>query len=120
MPPLLGKNAESNDSKIGAGLVALHVLAVSLLMVLGKMFPLVCYRDEAPAKHRLALCFGMCPRGEVGASIIVISIEIGVKGPAITISMFALVLNLVLSGGFIGLVKILLSDVRNNGESAKF
>jgi Kef-type K+ transport system membrane component KefB len=109
MPALIGNNAGDNDTDMGAGLIVLHVLAVSLLMVLGKMFPCVCYRDEAPIIHRLALCLGMCPRGEVGASIIVISLELGVQGPAITISMCALVINLVFSGGFIGLVKLLLA-----------
>jgi Kef-type K+ transport system membrane component KefB len=110
MPPLLGKNAKG-DSDMTAGMIAAHVLMVSLLMVLGKMFPIVCYRDEASWKERLALCMGMCPRGEVGASIIVISLELGVKGPAVIISMCALVINLVLSGGFIGSVKFLLKQV---------
>jgi Kef-type K+ transport system membrane component KefB len=109
MPPLMGKNAEGNESNMDAGLIVLHTVAVSVLMVLGKMFPVLCYRDEASVRERFALCIGMCPRGEVGASIIVISLELGVKGPAITISMCALVINLVLSGGFIGLVKLLLN-----------
>ena len=39
--------------------------------ILGKMFPCVCYRDEADWMTRLALSLGMCPRGEVGAGIIV-------------------------------------------------
>ncbi|CAK0857021.1 unnamed protein product [Prorocentrum cordatum] len=107
MPPLLGKNAKG-DSSMSAGLIAAHVFVVSLLMVIGKMFPIVCYRDEASWQERLALCMGMCPRGEVGASIIVISLELGVEGPAVIISMCALVINLVLSGGFIGSVKLLL------------
>merc|ERR1719188_1256485 len=92
-------------------MIVVHVLMVSLLMVIGKMFPVVCYRDEAAWKERVALCMGMCPRGEVGASIIVISLELGVEGPAVIISMCALVINLVLSGGFIGSVKLLLKQV---------
>jgi Kef-type K+ transport system membrane component KefB len=110
MPPLAGKNAKS-DSNMAASLIAVHVLTVSLLMIIGKMFPVLCYRDEASWKERLALCMGMCPRGEVGASIIVISLELGVEGPAVIISMCALVINLVLSGGFIGSVKLLLKQV---------
>jgi Kef-type K+ transport system membrane component KefB len=110
MPPLVGRNAKG-DSTMDAGLVATHVVAVSALMIVGKMFPVLCYRDEASFKERLALCMGMCPRGEVGASIIVISLELGVSGPAVIISMCALVINLVLSGGFIGAVKLLLKAV---------
>merc|ERR1712157_469229 len=89
-------------------LIAFHIVAVSILMIVGKMFPTVCYRDQASVKARFALCLGMCPRGEVGASIIVISLELGVSGPSIIISMCALVINLVMSGGFIGCVKCLL------------
>merc|ERR1740138_259898 len=79
-------------------------------MILGKMFPLFCYGDQVGLKQRLALCLGMCPRGEVGASIIVISLELGVSGPAIIVAMCALAGNLVMSGGFIALVKLLLRD----------
>merc|ERR1719188_1186459 len=89
-------------------MIVVHVLMVSLLMVIGKMFPAVCYRDEVSWRERVALCMGTCPRGEVGASIIVISLELGVEGPAVIISMCALVINLVLSGGFIGAVKLLI------------
>eukprot|EP00929_Paragymnodinium_shiwhaense_P019030 TRINITY_DN1309_c0_g1_i1.p1 TRINITY_DN1309_c0_g1~~TRINITY_DN1309_c0_g1_i1.p1 ORF type:complete len:523 (-),score=85.81 TRINITY_DN1309_c0_g1_i1:365-1933(-) len=112
MPSLVGKpgDEEEDVETLDASLVVMHVIVVTLLMTLGKMFPSVCYRQEAPLKSRLALCMGMCPRGEVGASIIVISLELGVSGPAVTISMLALVINLVLSGGFIGSVKLLLRD----------
>eukprot|EP00928_Gymnodinium_smaydae_P049373 TRINITY_DN3311_c0_g7_i1.p1 TRINITY_DN3311_c0_g7~~TRINITY_DN3311_c0_g7_i1.p1 ORF type:complete len:568 (+),score=120.19 TRINITY_DN3311_c0_g7_i1:118-1821(+) len=126
MPPLFGPNAggggsgsassssasaatpAATDDSMGAGMIAMHVVVVSILMTLGKMFPVFCYRDEASWKGRLALCLGMCPRGEVGASIIVISLELGVSGPAIIVAMFALVINLVCSGFFIGMVKCLL------------
>jgi Kef-type K+ transport system membrane component KefB len=108
MPALIGKNAKKSDETMDAVEIAYQVVVVSILMILGKMFPLLCYRDEAGIAGRLALCFGMCPRGEVGASIIVISLELGVEGPAVIISMLALVINLVCSGGFIGLVKFLL------------
>jgi uncharacterized protein YaiL (DUF2058 family) len=43
----------------------------------------------------------MCPRGEVGAGIIVISIEAGISGPAIQLAVVCLVINLVLSGAFV-------------------
>eukprot|EP00929_Paragymnodinium_shiwhaense_P019033 TRINITY_DN1309_c0_g3_i1.p1 TRINITY_DN1309_c0_g3~~TRINITY_DN1309_c0_g3_i1.p1 ORF type:complete len:512 (-),score=72.44 TRINITY_DN1309_c0_g3_i1:185-1720(-) len=111
MPSLVGKPGDEEDEEtLDASLIVMHVVIVTLLMTLGKMFPVACYREEADLKSRLALCMGMCPRGEVGASIIVISLELGVSGPAVTISMLALVINLVLSGGFIGSVKLLLRD----------
>jgi hypothetical protein len=109
MPALIGKNAEEGqDGGLGAGAIAGHVVIVSVLMVIGKMFPIVCYNEESNAKGRLALCLGMCPRGEVGASIIVISLELGVSGPAVIISMCCLAGNLIMSGGFIAVVKMLL------------
>jgi hypothetical protein len=50
----------------------------------------------------------MCPRGEVGAGVIMISLSYGFGGPIITISMLALALNLVMTGGFILAVKKLI------------
>lgn len=116
MPALVGKNAKDFADGMDEGVIALHVAAVTLLMILGKMFPIVCYRDEASVRARLALCLGMCPRGEVGASIIVISLELGISGPAIIISMCALVINLVMSGAFIGSVKVLLNEFDTNND----
>jgi hypothetical protein len=110
MPALVGKNAENQNGDLSADLIVGHVIAVSILMIFGKMFPVFCYRDEIGVAGRLALCLGMCPRGEVGASIIVISLELGVSGPAIIVAMCALAGNLVMSGGFIALVKLLLRD----------
>lgn len=109
MPPLIGKNKGDDDSaELPVGEIIFHVSVVTFLMIIGKMFPVLCYRDEATWTARLALCLGMCPRGEVGASIIVISLDLGVEGPAVTIAMLALTINLVLSGGFIAAVKFLL------------
>jgi hypothetical protein len=108
MPPFVGQD-DGEEGLDGFELV-MHVAAMTVLMILGKMFPIVCYKDEACLKERLALCMGMCPRGEVGASIIVISLELGVSGPAVTIAMLSLVINLVLSGGFVGSVKMLLAS----------
>merc|ERR1719160_800649 len=81
------------------------------------MFPVCSYRDESDWKGRLALCLGMCPRGEVGASIIVISLELGVKGPAIIIAMCALGGNLIMSGAFINMVKFLLRNEANGVQN---
>jgi len=107
MPALMGDNAGNGNGDLGPRTIVLHTLMVTVLMILGKMFPVFCYRDETGFRNRLALCLGMCPRGEVGASIIVIALELDVAGPALIISMMALAGNLVLSGGFIAAVKAL-------------
>jgi hypothetical protein len=70
-------------------------------MIIGKMFPVLCYKDEADWQTRFALSLGMCPRGEVGAGIIVISIESGITGPAIELAVVCLAINLILSGAFV-------------------
>jgi len=108
MPPLVGPNADDSGSDLSPLELVGHIVMVSILMILGKMFPIVCYRDEADIKARLALCLGMCPRGEVGASIIVLSLQLGIRGPAVLVAMGALAVNLVFSGGFIAAVKFLL------------
>jgi len=107
MPLLVGPNAKFGGD-VPAGMLVVHIGVVSILMVLGKMFPIFCYRDEADFSTRLAICLGMCPRGEVGASIIVLSIGYNISGPSVVIAMGALAANLVLSGGFIAAVTKLL------------
>ncbi|GMI45043.1 hypothetical protein TrCOL_g3317 [Triparma columacea] len=87
------------------GQLSFHVLLVSILMVVGKMFPICCYRKEANIRARLALALGMCPRGEVGAGVIVISIAFGICGQCITIAVLCLALNLIASSFFIMGVK---------------
>jgi len=108
---LLGAAPDAHGSSAAAPLdpsmLAAHVACVTVLMILGKMFPTFCYRDEAGVKTRLALSFGMCPRGEVGAGVIVISLGFGISGPAISIAVMALAINLSMSSGFIMLVKTL-------------
>jgi hypothetical protein len=49
------------DQSVLSADMAGHIAAVSALMILGKMFPLFCYRDEADWQTRLALSLGMCP-----------------------------------------------------------
>lgn len=88
--------------------IAKHVLWITLIANIGKMFPLFCYRKQASLKERLALSLAMCPRGEVGAGVIMISLSYGFGGPIITISMLALALNLIMTGGFILVVKKLI------------
>eukprot|EP00520_Triparma_pacifica_P007017 CAMPEP_0118648868 /NCGR_PEP_ID=MMETSP0785-20121206/9394_1 /TAXON_ID=91992 /ORGANISM="Bolidomonas pacifica, Strain CCMP 1866" /LENGTH=476 /DNA_ID=CAMNT_0006541107 /DNA_START=209 /DNA_END=1642 /DNA_ORIENTATION=+ len=109
-PPLTSHHSSralggSEDSSLSAGQLILHVGCVSLLMVLGKMFPVTCYRSSANIRTRLALALGMCPRGEVGAGVIVISISFGICGQCITIAVLSLALNLALSSAFIVAVK---------------
>ena len=87
------------------GWILLHVLLVTLLSNLGKMFPALCYRREAHWRERLAVAVGMWPRGEVGAGVIVVSISYGIGGPIVTIAMLSLALNLLLTGIFIYAVK---------------
>ena len=95
---------------LSAAQLVLHVLCVSVLMVLGKLFPTFCYRDEADMRTRFALSLGMCPRGEVGAGVIVMSLGFGIGGSAITVAVICLALNLVASSLFILAVKKLANE----------
>lgn len=88
----------------GWGILIFHVIVVTVLSNLGKMFPLFFYRDRK-IQERLALSIGMFTRGEVGAGIIVIAMGYQLGGPALIISILSLVLNLVLTGFFVIAVK---------------
>ena len=90
--------------------IALHVLAVTILSNIGKMYPFFCYRNEADWRQRLALSIGMWPRGEVGAGVLVLSLSYGIGGPVVTVAMLSLALNLALTGVFIYLIKKLIFD----------
>jgi Kef-type K+ transport system membrane component KefB len=94
----------------GWGLIAFHVLLVTLLANLGTMFPVFVYRREAKFRERLALSIGMWPRGEVGAGVLIISLSYGISGPMIIVAALSLALNLVLTGVFIAIVKRLLQN----------
>ncbi|MBX7157608.1 MAG: sodium:proton antiporter [Verrucomicrobiae bacterium] len=82
-----------------------HVLIITFLINLGKMFPAFCYRKEVHWRERLAVAIGMWPRGEVGAGVLVISLSYGIGGPIVTVAMLSLALNLLLTGVFIYVVK---------------
>jgi len=86
------------------GVIALHVLAVSLLSNIGKLIPVFFYRDRK-FSERLALSIGMFTRGEVGAGIIFIALGYNLGGPALIISVLTIVLNLILTGIFVLWVK---------------
>ena len=86
------------------GTLLLHVVTVSVLSNLGKLVPLFFYRDRK-ISERLALSIGMFTRGEVGAGVIFIALGYSLGGPALIISVLTLVLNLILTGGFVVWVK---------------
>jgi Kef-type K+ transport system membrane component KefB len=92
--------------------IALHVLAVTFLSNLGKMFSLFCYRREASLRERLAVSVAMWPRGEVGAGVLAVSLSYGLGGPAVTVAMLSLALNLACTGFFIAAVRALIPPAR--------
>jgi len=92
-------------------MIALHVLMITILSNIGKMYPAFCYREEAHWRHRLALAVGMWPRGEVGAGVLVLSLSYGIGGPIVTVAMLSLALNLMLTGVFILIVKMLIKGI---------
>ena len=85
-------------------MILLHVLIVSFLSNIGKLFPLFFYRDRRK-RERLALSIGMFTRGEVGAGIIFIALGYNLGGPALMISVLTIVFNLILTGIFVGWVE---------------
>jgi len=97
--------------------ILFHVLAITILSNIGKMFPAFCYRKEAHWRHRLAVAVGMWPRGEVGAGILVLSISYGIGGPIVTVALLSLALNLSLTGIFIIFVKRLINGVPEPKQS---
>ena len=126
LPQIFGAVAPTEPSSItsslpamGMGEIAFHVIMISIVSNIGKMFPLFCYRKEATVKERLALSIGMWPRGEVGAGVLMISIGYGFGGPIVTISMLSLALNLVLTGFFIMMVRSLILSPEKGGAYEK-
>jgi Kef-type K+ transport system membrane component KefB len=95
---------------INWGVVIGHVLLITILSNVGKMFPTFCYRSEATVRERLALSIGMFPRGEVGAGVLVVSLSYGLRGTALTVAVLSLALNLILTGVFIAAVKKLIQS----------
>ena len=114
MPQFIGLDMNSqpaNSDSVTAslpmmswGMIAVHVVVVSLLSNIGKLMPLAFYRDRK-FSERLALSIGMFTRGEVGAGVIFIAISYNLGGPLLLISVLTIVLNLILTGGFVMLVK---------------
>lgn len=86
------------------GMIIYHVIVVSVLSNVGKLFPLFFYRDRM-VSERLALSVGMFTRGEVGAGVIFIALGYNLGGPALVISVLTIVLNLILTSIFVLWVK---------------
>nr|MBP9865510.1 cation:proton antiporter [Candidatus Omnitrophota bacterium] len=86
-----------------------HVLWISLLANLGKCIPAFFYKGEASFRERLALSVAMFPRGEVGGGVLLIALGYGLSGLPATLAGLTLALNLILIGGFIGIIKWLIS-----------
>lgn len=101
----------ASQPNLGWNMIAIHVLILTVLSNIGKMFPALCYRREVHWRHRLAVSVGMWPRGEVGAGILVLSLSYGIGGPIVTVAMLSLALNLALTGAFILIVKKLIDGV---------
>ena len=85
------------------GELAFHVVMVSLLSNIGKLVPMFFYREHS-LTERLALSVGMFTRGEVGAGVIFIALGYNIGGPILLISVLTLVLNLILTIGFVYVV----------------
>ncbi len=102
-PPVSNK-ITANLPMMEWGLIGIHVLVVTLISNIGKLFPVFFYRDRS-LYERFALSIGMFTRGEVGAGIIFIAIGYQLGGPLLIIALLSLVLNLVLTGVFVIIVK---------------
>jgi hypothetical protein len=101
----------ASQPSMGWDMIVIHVIVLTILSNLGKMFPAFCYRKEAHWRHRLGVAIGMWPRGEVGAGVLVLSLSYGIGGPVVTVAMLSLALNLALTGVFILMVKKLIAGV---------
>lgn len=101
----LGQHSVTGSQEMMSwGMIMLHVLIVSLLSNIGKLFPVLFYKDRK-FSERLALSIGMFTRGEVGAGVIFIALGYSLGGPALIISVLTIVLNLILTGIFVLWVK---------------
>jgi hypothetical protein len=113
-PLLIGVDFSANaeGSMIGNiggmswGEIAGHVVVTTALSNIGKLLPVFFYRDR-PFMERLALSIGMFTRGEVGAGIIFIALGYGLGGPLLAISLLTILSNLILTGFFVVIVRML-------------
>jgi hypothetical protein len=91
------------------GEMLLHVVALTVIINIGKMATIFFFGNEADFWARLALSIGMFPRGEVGAGVLVGSAIYGITGPVVSISTLTLAANLCLTIGFILLVRFFIA-----------
>ncbi|MCF7808807.1 MAG: sodium:proton antiporter [Candidatus Marinimicrobia bacterium] len=117
MPDLFSDELTQKGPQLSAGMIAFHVLMVTIISNLGKMFPAFVYRREAHWKERLALAIGMWPRGEVGAGILILALGYGIGGSMVTVAALSLTVNLVLTGVFIWIVKALIRTVPDDVQA---
>ena len=110
-----GESLIASIPMMSGWMVAFHVVMVTLLSNIGKLVPLCFYRDRS-FTERLALSVGMFTRGEVGAGVIFIALGYNIGGPVLLISVLALVLNLVLTVGFVTYVKYLARKVESRSS----
>ncbi|WP_419842097.1 sodium:proton antiporter [Candidatus Poriferisodalis sp.] len=109
----------ASQPQMSWGAILFHVLVLSAISNLGKMFPALCYRREAHWRERLAVAIGMWPRGEVGAGVLVLSLSYGIGGPIVTVAMLSLALNLALTGVFILFVKRLIAPISREPQGSQ-
>ena len=116
-------SASAGDCLIGQvgqmswGEIAMHVGIVTAISNIGKMVPMLFYRDRS-LTERLALSIGMFTRGEVGAGIIFVSLGYGLGGPLLAISLLTILSNLILTGGFVMIVKRLALKAEQKAQVA--
>ncbi len=100
---------------------ALHVIIITIISNIGKCFPILCYKNQATLKERIAVGISLFPRGEVGAAVLLIAIGYKFTGIATTLAGLSLALNLILTGLFImiviSLVKPKTDDKKNDNNA---
>merc|ERR1712137_508027 len=88
--------------------VIFHVVMINILMLLGKLIICFFYSNETTKTQRIALGLAMCPRGEIGASVIIITIQTlkdQIDPSYLGIVVLSVIMNLVSSCALIVYVK---------------
>lgn len=101
-----GESMLGNVGDMSWGVIAGHVLVTTTLSNIGKLLPVFFYKDRSLVE-RLALSIGMFTRGEVGAGIVFIALGYGIGGPLLAIALLTILTNLILTGFFVVIVKML-------------
>jgi len=117
MPEIFNSDLANSGPQLSPGMIAFHVLMITIISNMGKMFPALVYKNEAHWKERLGLAIGMWPRGEVGAGILVLALGYGIGGSMLTVAALSLSVNLLLTGFYIWIVKALLNSTAVTDKS---